>query len=299
MTSEARTRRVMRRAALALALSPLCVMALSTSASAAAPQRVGWWTAASVTSPTEVVVPVGNDVPAGGMLVQSAADPTAPVAFGGATWELPEGTTVTKLVLKTVTNGQPSAGSLGLCALQRPDFTPAAGGAIAAAPAYDCSHQINATAAADGSFTFAAERFRTGPILAVAVVPTASLSRIVVAPLDARSLTTSSAAAPAVVVPPAAVPVEAPTAVAQVPVSTVPGLVSAPTAGVQAPLAVAPAPVTAGPVALAQQVTAAPRHVQGGFRHRGLLALLLATAFVGAWSTASASASRAPKAHIF
>jgi hypothetical protein len=282
-----------KRTLLVLLLGVAAAVGPSSRALAAAPERTGWWTAASVSSPVDIGVPIGTDVPPGGLLVQSAADPDDPVAFGALTFELPEGAVVTTLVLHTVTiDGE---GGVALCALDRPDFPPATGGALDAAPGYDCAHRLTAAAAPDGSYTFHPEPLRTGPLLAVAVVPTSAFTRVVTAPLGSEALSTRSTSIPTPTTAATSIPVVAP---GVEPVASAPSQAIAPVTRAELPATQVPAPITAAPQVLADApvvapaVTVASRGSAGGRDHRALLALLLAAIAVAAWWRASASASQ-------
>jgi hypothetical protein len=289
----------LRTRGLALMLGASSAILLgSLPAQAATAPLVGWWTSASATTPTTVVAPVGADVPKGGLLVQSAADANAPVAFGALTFELPEGATVTRLVLKVPASTATIANSvLALCALQRPDFTPADGGALSSAPGYDCSHKIVASPSPDGTtYTFNAEPLRTDTTLAVAVVPASAPGRVVIAPPAADSLLlTLSTTGPSASVPgdptpaaesgsPATAPIQTPTNLAAVP----PFVTAA-----QPPVMVAPiVPSSAAPASDPSTGLAAQTPSTRGFAHQGLLALLLVGALLATWTAASVSAAK-------
>lgn len=294
-----RVRRTVKGGAVALAVGALVLLPVRP-AVAEAPSRVGWWSVASTTTPAAASVPIGPDVPAGGMLVQSAADSASPVAYAAVTYDLLPDVTVSSLVLQVATGSATTSGSaLQLCALTEPDFVPAAGGSPDAAPGYDCAHALSATPGADGtSYTFAADTLRRGTVLAVAIVPAAAGSRVVLAPptaasavVSARPATTSTPpyypAAPS----DAAVP-EAPAISGAV---ALPGLAPAQ----PAPVTLAPAgPTTATPDVATQQPSPVAQALvskttSAGHSPKGLVALALLLGVVVCWVAAGASAGRA------
>lgn len=276
-------------------------------ARAATPGLVGWWTTTSVTSPAAATAPVGPDVPKGGMLVQSGSDSSTPVAFGALAFELPDGATVTRLVLRVAgSSGTVPSSSLGLCALAFPTFTPADGGAASDAPAYACTHEIVAAPSSDGtSYTFDAEPLRTGSQLAVAVVPASAAGRVVLAPPAGDALVLDERPTPAA--GPATAPAEQVATDQQQPepsgatVQAAEGSTTPPSLAPEAPgpllaaatppvsMALQPAPTTAAVAALAAHSSSS-----GGFHPLGLVALLLVGAVLASWSAAGSSAARSP-----
>jgi hypothetical protein len=273
-------------------------------AHAQAPNHVGWWTAASTNTPTTVAVPVGADVPAGGMLVQSGSDAATPTAYGALSYDVPETAIVDKLVLTVAgTTGTTPSSALAVCPLKVEDFVAEQGGPLASGPSFDCARQVVASPSADGTtYTFAVGPLRSGTSLAVAIVPAAAVGRVVLAPPGAESLViTDTGPTPTFTEDPTFAPAPGTTDPSSAPV---PGLGStslpplAPAAGQQPDVAGPSGPsvaATAAPTAPAtDQVAVAAGSSRPAGHTRELLALLLVVATLAAWAAASHSAGRAP-----
>jgi hypothetical protein len=147
--------------------------------SAAGPAiQSGWWMAP---------VAVAPDAPARGLVVQGG--PTDDVAYGAVRFTLASDVVPDSLVL-TVADGSASTPNttLALCPLTEP-FTPAQGGAMADAPAYDCERSGEAAASDDGAtYTFSVGGLVEDDALAVAILPTAPTDRVVLAAPGDESL---------------------------------------------------------------------------------------------------------------
>ena len=174
------------RLVLASAVIALSLGFVSAPADAAAPRDQGWWT---VTNP----VPA-PDVPARGLLVQAGGG-GAPTAFGAVLYELDPGTTAYTLTLAIAPNtaSTPTA-TLQVCPLLQPIVHPDQGGPMSNAPPYDCSRK--ASAAPDGNnYKFDAASLANDRVVAVAILPTGPLDRVVLNPPDDASLATQAGSA--------------------------------------------------------------------------------------------------------
>ena len=135
------------------------------------------------------------DVPARGLLVQGGGG-GAPTAFAAVLYELDPGTTVGTLTL-TVAPGSLStpAATLQLCPLLQAIVHVEQGGPMSDAPPYNCAHKVTAKPAADGkSYQFAASDLVSDGLLAVAILPTGPVDRVVLSAPDASSLATQQSA---------------------------------------------------------------------------------------------------------
>jgi hypothetical protein len=181
-------------------------------AAATAPRDQGWWT---MTNP----LPAPPDVPARGLVIQGGAS-GAPTAFAAVLYELDPGTTAGKLTLAVAPNSltTPSA-TLQVCPLLQPIVHPEQGGPMSDAPAYDCSRTVTAAPAANGNYEFDASKVVTDRLLAVAILPSGPVDRVVLNQPDDNSL-----------------------AVQQAPAATTPPVADTGTAGSPLDLAPAPAP---------------------------------------------------------
>jgi hypothetical protein len=162
------------------------------------PLQQGWWT---VTNPGGLPVnpsTVNADVPADGLLVQAGpVNPTSPcgcTALAGLVFELSDGTTATDLTLKVAPNsGTTPVATLELCTLVNPTLDAEQGGALGDAPDYDCTHKATAALSSGGSsFTFHVASLVSAGILAVAVLPGDSTSRVVLSKPGNSSLATAA-----------------------------------------------------------------------------------------------------------
>jgi hypothetical protein len=165
----------------------LVVGALTPTADAAAPQRVGWWNAASASGgPTGAAAAPSPTTPAGGLRVATGpATPAGPllpsqvpqnaqiVAYGAVLYALPEGSSA---ALKLTIAGSPQ-GTPQVVACPTATTSWAAGDNQPASsePAYDCASQHFAgTVSADArTITFQVKaQFETAPgVLSLAIVP--------------------------------------------------------------------------------------------------------------------------------
>lgn len=152
----------------------------------------GWWTTAST--------PVPPDVPPDGLLVQSIVTPVAyaAVSFVLGPTERPD--TLTLTVAEGAASNPVSV--LRLCPLSEP-LHPAQGGSADAAPAYDCAQFVDATPAA-GAYAFDVTKLPATRTLAVAVLPTGPIDRVILEGPKAASLSTRGTDAPTP--PPSTVP---------------------------------------------------------------------------------------------
>ena len=156
-------------------------------ARAEAPVDQGWWTAT-----TPGGLPVGGvtppDVPAQGLLVQggpgatTGAGDTGATAYAALVFGVVPGATIGPLKLSTasstVSTPQPV---LEVCPLTDSAFSSAQGGPMSAAPPYDCNRNVTATESSDSTFTFAVANLASDHQLAIAVLPTSPLERVVLA----------------------------------------------------------------------------------------------------------------------
>lgn len=184
--------------------------------------RQGWWTAASVGGvlPGAAVAP---DVPPDGLLVQGGPSDDAPVAVAALVVPIRPGSDARTITLQVATAGASLPGSvLVACRLLAPDFAPAQGGPIGAAPPRDCVEGEAATVGADGtSYTFDARPLVTGDAVALVVAPGSPSTRVTLAGTTGATV---RVATPRPTVPPAAAaPAAAPPAIADPPTSLAAG----------------------------------------------------------------------------
>lgn len=152
----------------------------STAAYAAAPKNQGWW---SATNP----VPAPPDVPAQGLLVQAGGG-GAPTAYAALLYELGSDTAST-LTLAVAPNSATTSASLELCPLIQPIVHPDQGGPMSDAPGFTCAKHVTA-APADGGYKFDVSGLAADKVLAVAILPTGPVDRVVLSAPDANSLAT-------------------------------------------------------------------------------------------------------------
>jgi hypothetical protein len=189
-----RRRPLHRRIALTLASGGIALIgvgALSSAASAGAPQRVGWWNSASTSGvPTGQPPPPSPTTPAGGIRVASGpTSSTAPTGLLPGQVPPPQGEVI--LAYGAVLYGVPegSSGTLKLSIAGNPQGTPQvvacptsnttwAGGddqPSSSEPAYDCTNQhYSGTVSADGTtitFKVSALFEATRDLLSLAIVP--------------------------------------------------------------------------------------------------------------------------------
>jgi len=183
------SRRLLTAGLLTWAMSALAIGLTSTPAGADAPRDQGWWT---VTNPggLPTAPPAPPDVPAKGLLVQGGGG-GAPTAFAAVLYELTPGSTAGTLTLTLAPNSAmtPST-TLQLCSLLQPINHPDQGGPMSDAPPYDCAHKVTAAPAPDGKYQFDASGLVSNGLVAVAILPTGPVDRVVLSAPDANSLAT-------------------------------------------------------------------------------------------------------------
>jgi hypothetical protein len=167
-------------------------------ARADAPTEQGWWTVANPGGlPLSPADATAADVPADGLLVQSGPiNPTSPcncTALAAVIYELKDGTTATDFTLKVAPNsGTTPVATLELCPLVNAGLHSEQGGPLGDAPDYDCKHHESAAlGAGDSSFTFHVGSLVSDGILAVAIIPGDSTSRVVLSKPNSSSLATT------------------------------------------------------------------------------------------------------------
>ena len=220
----------MRRSSLATAATiGLAVAAagmFTAPARAEGPTTEGWWT-----STTPAGLPISGvtppDVPTGGLLIQggpgAAAGPsdTGATAYAALVFGIAPNATVTSLTLTEVASSLSTPGAvLELCALTDSAFSAASGGPISAAPPYDCSQAVTATQSSSGAtFTFSVGQLVASNQVAVAVLPTSPVERVVLAAPGENALGVSSASA-TTLPPPTSTPTTVVSAPTGAPVAT-------------------------------------------------------------------------------
>jgi hypothetical protein len=184
-----------------LALGAAVLISLGTvslPAYADAPAQQGWWTSANPGSSAAVPVPSGGsgtggpDVPANGLLVESAGSSPAPVAFAALTYDtpLPAGTAATLDLTVTAQSATTPGATLELCPLSTSTIQADQGGPMTDAPEYDCTtHVTAAVSSSGGSFHFDLAPLLNSAPLAVAILPTANVERVVLDQPSGSSLT--------------------------------------------------------------------------------------------------------------
>jgi hypothetical protein len=168
-----------------------------TLARADGPTQQGWWT---ITNPGGLPLnpaDINGDVPSDGLLVQAGpVNPTSPcgcTALAGLIYELADNTTATDLTLKVAPNSATTpVASLELCPLVNATLNAEQGGALGDAPDYDCKQKTTGSLDANGtSVTFHVGPLVSDGILAVAIVPGDSTSRVVFSKPSTSSLATA------------------------------------------------------------------------------------------------------------
>ena len=260
--------------------------ATSSVAGAAGPVADGWWT----TSP----VPLAPD-PEAGLVVQGGPQPDQPLAYAAVAFPLDEGEAASQLTLSVPADAVATPGaSLTVCPLLEP-FEPAHGAPADAAPAYDCTTSV--TAVPEGAtYVVDVAGLEGAGELAVALLPSTPVDRIVLARPGDDALTTdvssSEASSP---LPSSSAPSPA--------ASTSSGSSSVPRRGASTPpvrtpappaVPVTPTPTTAAPAAQPQAAPAPstqPASSSGGDsgpNGRLVLVLALAAIAVALWSASGA-----------
>jgi hypothetical protein len=169
----------------------------ATSASATAPSEQGWWTTLNPGTIGGVgLVPAPPDVPAKGMLVEGGPGSTpgasdgGALAYGAVLYKIPAGAELGSLTLTVAPDSLTTPDSaLELCALDHPALPNEQGGPEGDAPAYDCRTHVTAQPSSSGSsYRFDAAALASGDELAVAILPTSPVDRVVLAEPDVNSL---------------------------------------------------------------------------------------------------------------
>lgn len=190
----------MRRSAaplLTLGLGLLAAASFGGSpASAEPPSQSGWWTSSNpgsvMGSPTP---PPPPDVPSKGLLVEGGASSTSgasdsgPSAFAALEYDLPDGATPGDLTLTVAPgSGSTPTAQLQLCQLTT-GITAEDNGPMQDAPSFDCKTNVTASPSSSGNtYTFKVEGFVSDGTLAVAILPTSPIDRVVLSHPDANSL---------------------------------------------------------------------------------------------------------------
>ena len=195
-------------AALALTLMSL-ILAAPAHAESATEQ--GWWT-----SNSSVLGALGQvDVPAQGLLIDggpkstSGASDGTPAAYGALVYSVPVGArTITLSFTVATTSASTPASTLELCPLTKATIKVEQGGPISDAPSFDChSNVTDEPPVGSTTYLFDAATLVSKGRLAVAILPTSGLERVVLAEpgassLDLLSLGPSSTDPPSVVLNP-------------------------------------------------------------------------------------------------
>jgi hypothetical protein len=138
------------------------------------------------------------DVPPDGLLVQGDGTAT-PVAIAALAYKLPSRMVAHSLTLAIDASSAPVAqaasSKLEVCPLTSPKFTPAQGGAFEDAPKYNCKNHVIATPTKSATYNFSIGSLHLASPFGVAVVPTATASRVVLDEPTGKSLVTAKAAA--------------------------------------------------------------------------------------------------------
>lgn len=140
--------------------------------------------------------PAPPDVPANGLLIEgsptstSGASDASPTAFGALVYQLPSGATAGNLTVQVASNSAttPTA-NLQLCPLNSPAIPAEQGGPMNDAPAFNCTTNVTAGPSSNAnSYTFNVSPLVSEGALAVAILPTSPLDRVVLAQPDTNSL---------------------------------------------------------------------------------------------------------------
>lgn len=198
-----------RRLILVAAASGLTALVLAGPAAYAdAPTQQGWWT--SLNPGGLLPIPSPPDVPAHGLLVQGGLSSSAGAADGGATafaalvYTVPPGSTVTALTLQAAAASTPTS-TLELCPLKSSAIAGEQGGPMGDAPSYSCASNSTAKLSAlGGRYQFKVSDLVRDGDLAVAVLPTSPLDRVVIDPPASSSLIVEDQSPSSVTTAPAA-----------------------------------------------------------------------------------------------
>ncbi len=172
-------------------------------ASSQAPVQQGWWTSSNPGS-TPVAPPPPPDVSATGLLVQGGlgSPSSGNGAYAALRYVLPADASVGPLTLRqTASSASTPGATLSACALAVSSFIAEQGGPIVDAPAYDCTHRVDALAHPDAAgavtYTFEIRGLVKGGILALAILPGNATTRVALDAPGDSSLSFVSARAPA------------------------------------------------------------------------------------------------------
>jgi hypothetical protein len=244
-----------RRLAVAAAVL-ISLGTVSLPAYADAPAQQGWWTSANPGNSAAVPVTAGGpDVPANGLLVESAGSSPAPVAFAALVYDtvLPAGTAATLDLTVTAQSATTPGSTLELCPLATSSIQPEQGGPMTDAPKYDCTtHVTAAVSSSGGSFHFDLAPLLNSAALAVAILPTANVERVVLDQPSGTSLTvpqntsTGTASPAGGAIPPAPAPATS-TSASSAPSGSTGGSVSSSAVGAGAATPTFGAAATASP----------------------------------------------------
>lgn len=188
---------VLRLGAVGWMIAAAVVGVAPTVARADAPGAQGWWTVSNPGGLPANPAAAQADVPGDGLLVQAGpVNPTAPcncTAYAGLVYELTDGFTASDLTLKVAPHSATTpVAKLELCVLVNPGLNTEQGGPLTDAPDYDCTKHATASLGAGGSsFTFHVGSLVSNGILAVAILPGDSTSRVVLSKPDTSSLATA------------------------------------------------------------------------------------------------------------
>jgi hypothetical protein len=174
-----------RRALGAVAIVVVAIFP-GSAAGAATSVEAGWWT----TSP----MAAAPDAPPDALVMQGGSGLDNPFAYAAVGYALSSGETPTRVKLTVSPNSASTPNStLTVCPLTEP-FTPAQGGASGEAPAYDCGTKATSAPSDDGNtYTFDVAALARGGALSLAILPSASTDRVVIARPQLESLESTSA----------------------------------------------------------------------------------------------------------
>jgi hypothetical protein len=153
----------------------LVAFGVAEPARAQSPDKQGWWSAANTgVGPANLFTP---DVPEKGLLIQGG--PSGPRAYAALVYAIAPGEDAGALTLEVTSSSITTPGATLLaCPLVAATIEPASGGPMGDAPAYDCTHQVAATA--DGTtYRFDVSSLAVGDTLAVAILPSGLTDRVV------------------------------------------------------------------------------------------------------------------------
>lgn len=169
----------------------VCLTMHAAPAAADAPEQQGWWT---VLNPgiggLSAPAPIPPDVPSNGLLVEGGPTASSPAAFAALLYSLGQGASASTLTLQVTSNSATTPNStLEVCPLSSDSFNAQEGGPASAAPSYDCTKKVTASASSNGtSYQFDASSLVSNGTLAVAVLPTSPSDRVVFNAPDSNSL---------------------------------------------------------------------------------------------------------------